>query len=146
MLRQTLGAAGEFEIHGELRQLHGQALIRYRPGSVRIEHLLDAWLDLLLVTVVEPARVLELHYFGAGKEFVHYRLAAPQPELAAALVERYLGFYLQCWQQPQDLLPDVLAAMLAQDGDPLKQEEALLKTLDNAYCSIHDPAIHCMRT
>lgn len=139
--RVTLAGLGEFEVQGELQQLHGQALIRYRPGQLRIDHLLDAWLDLVLVAAVQSGRVQDLHYFGAGKEFMHRQLLAPSPELAAALIETCVRWYLQCWQQPLDLLPDVLAAALTAGDDLDKQLEAMAKTLDNEYCSIHEPSL-----
>lgn len=132
---------GDYEILGELQHLHGDVLVRYRTGTVRGEHLLDAWLDLLLVSAVAPGRVSGLHFPGAGKEFVHYYLRAPQPDLAAALIQRYCQFYLQCWQQPSSCLPSLLMSGLLQISDPDKAVVAIRKSADSEFGELRKPSV-----
>lgn len=132
---------GAFTILGELQQLHGQVLVRYRPGSVRAVHLLDAWLDLLLVTAVQPGRVQSVHYLGVGKEFQHLQLLAPSPETAEALIHRYAAFYLQCWCQPSDCLPGMLWAGLTAGDDPVRAADAVRKQGGSDYGELNQPAV-----
>jgi exodeoxyribonuclease V gamma subunit len=132
---------GTFTILGELQHLHDQVLVRYRPGSVRAVHLLDAWLDLLLVTAVQPGRVTSVHYLGVGKEFQHLQLLAPSPETAEILIRRYLAFYLQCWCQPSDCLPGMLWAGLTAGDDPVKAADAVRKQGGSDYGELNQPAV-----
>mgnify|MGYP001331356735 CR=1 FL=1 len=141
VLRVDCPGYGEYEVLGELQHQHGDLLVRYRAGNIRAQDWLDAWLDLLLVAAVSPQRITRLEYVGGDKTPEKGYLLPPDQDQARALISLYCAFYLDCWRQPSDCLPEMLWAGMTAGTDKARQAEAIRKKGLSDWGELHKPAV-----
>jgi len=106
---------------------HGQELLGVEFSSLQARHRLVAWLRLLCLAAVEPgpwrARVI-----GKGRRAAYL---APEPEVATALLGRYLELYQLGLSRPLPALPRLgaqWAGYLASGRDPHEVPDAAFRT------------------
>ncbi|PHS66406.1 MAG: exodeoxyribonuclease V subunit gamma [Thalassobium sp.] len=111
-------------VHGELQQAFVQQptdstgyLLYYRVGDLRGRHLLQAWLDALLVAAAAPGTISHVRLLGLSKDkgsvwLREVQLALPTGEEAIALVRQAVAWYWQCWCEPLAHLPDTLWSLI----------------------------------
>lgn len=145
----------EGRVIGELQQAFEQAaghqqLIFHRVGGVRGQHVLSAWLDLVMASAAGASEVRQAVIYGLDKKsgaVIQYRLRAPAVHEAQALVQRAVDDYWQCWQQPLDFIIDVLwehqqlmASGKYDQADEQQQarDKLLQQHLNNEYSPLAD--------
>lgn len=150
---------GSTVIEGELQQAYldeaGQGcLVIYRVGKVRGEHLLDAWLRLLLANLATQANEQPINkaiVLGIDNKegLIRFELATPDAAIAEQQLEQALVWYWQCWQQPIPHYPNMLWNLLnefaaaAEKSDSEEQlqdkkDELIDKELENEYGELND--------
>ncbi len=121
-------------------------LLYYRAGDLYGKHLLQAWLDALLVAAVAPAlspqSINHVCLLGLSKDkgnnwLREIQLGLPAQETALALIKQAVDWYWQCWCKPIAHLPDTLWSLIqAQElfaekhaGDADTQADAMQKEI-----------------
>lgn len=147
-------------ILGELQQAYLDEaqqgyLLFYRVGNIGGQHLLEAWLKLLLASLatqnsehpISKAIVLGID----NKEgLIRLELVAPTAAIAQVQLKQALNWYWLCWQTPIPHFPNMLWNLLNEftkaeeksDNDAQlrdKKDELIDKELDNEYSELNSP-------
>jgi exodeoxyribonuclease V gamma subunit len=134
--------------------LNNAEIIRHRVGGIRGQHLLDAWLDLVLAAAAQPGLVSHASVYGVvkGKDkksstIRKLVLKAPTQLQALDIVDQCLTLYWQCWQGPVDFIPDLLWESLLLslsdklDGDveliEQEQQKLMLRQINSEFSPLH---------
>lgn len=124
---QSLQVAGsQIQLQGWLKHYFHSGLVRYRPGKVRAQDILQGWIDHLCQALVVPSS--QTHLVGVD---AHYTLDPVSPEYARTQLTALVEAYYQGLTQPLPYFPrTVLAGLQAcQDkkGNWYDDEETLDK-------------------
>ncbi|MDK2776383.1 MAG: exodeoxyribonuclease V subunit gamma [Pseudomonadota bacterium] len=155
--------SGGVTVNGELQQAftltdnNGPGyLLYYRVSDLRGRDLLQAWLNLLLVSVAQPGLIAQATLLCLSKDKSERRLRrivlrAPQADTAVQQIQQALQWYWRCWCEPVPHLPDTLWQLLqgrqraaekyADDDDArAEQEQKLLFSLaDSEFGELASP-------
>ncbi|TVV44030.1 exodeoxyribonuclease V subunit gamma [Thalassolituus sp. C2-1] len=119
-------------------------LLYHRVGDIYGKHLLQAWLDALLVAAASPGSISHVCLLGLSKDkgntwLRQIQLGLPAPDTALALIKQAVDWYWQCWCKPIAHLPDTLWSLIqAQEfigekhaDDTDAQADAMQKEITN---------------
>jgi exodeoxyribonuclease V gamma subunit len=97
---------GESLVQGELKGLHGNKLVQYRPADIRAKDQLAGWIRLLALQAyrVEPFQLVLLGRKGDG-----YRYSVETNE-AKKHLQTLVSLYLKGQEQPLFFIPDTSRA------------------------------------
>ena len=135
------------EITGEYHNLWQGRLVHMRTSDVRGEHILNLWLDLVLLVAAQPDSVTveQAVIIGGKTALQEVTFITPTREQALAYIRLCLKHYWQSWQQPQDVLPGLLWKLL--EADESKQQKAIEGELKSEYADINRTAVQrCLPT
>ncbi|MCD8532548.1 MAG: exodeoxyribonuclease V subunit gamma, partial [Saccharospirillaceae bacterium] len=92
-------------------------LLYHRVGDIHGKHLLQAWLDALLVAAASPGSIRHVCLLGLSKDkgntwLREIQLGLPAADTALALIKQAVDWYWQCWCKPIAHLPDTLWTLI----------------------------------
>lgn len=98
---------GHWTVEGEIDGLYGNALCRFRSASLKAKDLIAAWIEHLLVNLVEPGRRTVLVDRDGTVQTLRPPHTTRETEL---LVHQLLELYWQGLQRPLHFFPETSAA------------------------------------
>jgi exodeoxyribonuclease V gamma subunit len=134
------------QVSGELTQCYQRQLVHWRAGELRGQHLLDAWLDLVLVAAAQPERIASAIVIGRDKtkgRLQEFEFNAPSQSEALAYIDHCIQYYRDAWQAPQPVMPGLMWA-LSQAADD-KKEKLILAAAENEFSEFNRTAMQLCR-
>jgi exodeoxyribonuclease V gamma subunit len=134
------------QVSGELTQSYQRQLVHWRAGELRGQHLLDAWLDLVLVAAAQPERIGSAIVIGRDKtkgRLQEFEFNAPSQIEALAYIDHCIQYYRDAWQAPQPVMPGLMWA-LSQAADD-KKEKLILAAVENEFSEFNRTAMQLCR-
>ena len=129
-------------MEGEVSDLIGGLLVKHRVGSIRGYHILDVWLDLVLMAGAsehEKPDCALLYGVSKQSKLESFVIKTPEPELARALIGKAATFCLDSWCQPRPLLPDLLFKLACVDLE--KRMSTVEQALKSEYGELMEDAL-----
>jgi exodeoxyribonuclease V gamma subunit len=142
----TTGESVHCQISGELTQCFHRQLVHWRAGEVRGQHLLSAWLDLVLVAAAQPERIASAIVVGRDKtkgRLQEFEFTAPSQNEALAYIDQCIQYYRDAWQVPQPVMPGLMWA-LSQAAEE-KIEPLIYAAADNEFSEFNRTAMQLCR-
>ena len=134
------------QVSGELTHCYQRQLVHWRAGELRGQHLLDAWLDLVLVAAAQPERIASAIVIGRDKtkgRLQEFEFNAPSQIEALAYIDHCIQYYRDAWQAPQPVMPGIMWA-LSQAADD-KKEKLILAAAENEFSEFNRTAMQLCR-